>query len=472
MATKSTPQSRAAAAKANDKKASASKKAGIEEPDRSAEQRYAGVVAKGNPQFDFGRAREINPAQLGEFKNADTANAETADVGEANQIQASQIDRTGDNEYRSRQTQLADQLARTGRGEGPSIAALQLQNASDRLLAGQRSAIAAQRGVNPALALRMAGNAAGNQGLQIANQSAQARLGEAQAAQQQLASVLQQGRAAEAQLAINQAQLEQAAAQGNQQAVNALLAKQAELRNTVNLANAAAQNAGNQFNAGQQNQRTLANAQFAQDAAKANQEQFNARNIAAGNAAAGVTQSGIGASGQVRAAGASAAGAVNSAGIYANASILNNSINNLTNMNQAGVTNNLAAQNSSINAANNYNNSIGGIVGGAIQGGAGIGAAAVSDKRAKKNIGAADSLVEQMLDKVEPSQFEYKDKADGQGKRIGVMAQDLEKSPAGAAMVEVQPDGKKQVNFGKGLGMMLAAQAQIHQRLKALEGRA
>jgi hypothetical protein len=49
------------------------------------------------------------------------------------------------------------------------------------------------------------------------------------------------------------------------------------------------------------------------------------------------------------------------------------------------------------------------------------------------------------------------------------MAQDLEESPMGASFVKDTPDGK-QVDYGHGLAAILAAQANIHSRLKELEG--
>ena len=49
------------------------------------------------------------------------------------------------------------------------------------------------------------------------------------------------------------------------------------------------------------------------------------------------------------------------------------------------------------------------------------------------------------------------------------MAQDLEKSKLGKTMVETRPDGLKQVNYGRGFGIITAAQALMHQRLSHIE---
>ena len=51
---------------------------------------------------------------------------------------------------------------------------------------------------------------------------------------------------------------------------------------------------------------------------------------------------------------------------------------------------------------------------------------------------------------------------------VGVMAQDLEKSPMGASFVKDTPKGKM-VDYGHGLAAILASQANIHDRLRNLE---
>jgi len=51
---------------------------------------------------------------------------------------------------------------------------------------------------------------------------------------------------------------------------------------------------------------------------------------------------------------------------------------------------------------------------------------------------------------------------------VGVMAQDLEKTPMGASFVKDTPNGK-QVDYGHGLAAILASQVNIHDRLRHLE---
>lgn len=131
---------------------------------------------------------------------------------------------------------------------------------------------------------------------------------------------------------------------------------------------------------------------------------------------------------------------------------------------------------------------IGGIIGGV--------AAAFSDERLKEPVnhdeemlhhyrmgrheeGGADQMAqqgpkstEQFMDTLKPQEFEYRPgtvASDGQQPHIGVMAQDLEKTPQGKSVVNDTPEGK--VVDTSHLAMMLAATVgDLHQRLSRLEG--
>ena len=94
-----------------------------------------------------------------------------------------------------------------------------------------------------------------------------------------------------------------------------------------------------------------------------------------------------------------------------------------------------------------------------------------SDKNLKKNIRSArdkDILssveIDGFLGTLSPKQYNYKNKTHGEGKQVGIMAQDLEKTQLGKQMVENTPEGKR-VNFGKGLGLVMASQARLNERL-------
>ena len=92
----------------------------------------------------------------------------------------------------------------------------------------------------------------------------------------------------------------------------------------------------------------------------------------------------------------------------------------------------------------------------------------------KENISKEDFNPKSFLDKLQAYSYEYKDKfkkdgMGGDGRYLSVMAQDLEKAgPVGRSMVEENDNGKY-VNYGKGFGAILAAQAHLNKRLNELE---
>lgn len=95
-------------------------------------------------------------------------------------------------------------------------------------------------------------------------------------------------------------------------------------------------------------------------------------------------------------------------------------------------------------------------------------AMAFSDENVKTNKKKGDALraVEEFLNSVEPSEYNYKG---GDNKdRLGVMAQDLEKSQIGQQMVTDTPDGKV-VDYGQGFSAMMAGLAEMNKKIKKLE---
>jgi hypothetical protein len=97
-----------------------------------------------------------------------------------------------------------------------------------------------------------------------------------------------------------------------------------------------------------------------------------------------------------------------------------------------------------------------------------------SDKNLKEDIKPGSFDIQKFLDSVSPQSYNYKPKAQALGMpstpQTGVMAQDLEKTPAGRNLVENTPDGKM-VDYSKAGPTMLAAIADLHKRTKALEGK-
>jgi hypothetical protein len=111
-------------------------------------------------------------------------------------------------------------------------------------------------------------------------------------------------------------------------------------------------------------------------------------------------------------------------------------------------------------------------------------AAVFSDKRAKKDIKAtkgeatraldkmagSGSKEREMLDKLQAYQYKYKHEGEDASPQMGIMAQDLEKSRLGKQMVvQDEVTGLKMVDFGRGFGALLASQAELNKRLKAIE---
>ena len=97
----------------------------------------------------------------------------------------------------------------------------------------------------------------------------------------------------------------------------------------------------------------------------------------------------------------------------------------------------------------------------------------MSDENVKKNVKKADgdASPKSFLDALTAYNYKYKDSKNGKGEQLSVMAQDLEKAgPVGKAMVQETPQGKM-VDYGKGFGAILAAQADLNERLKDIESK-
>jgi hypothetical protein len=105
--------------------------------------------------------------------------------------------------------------------------------------------------------------------------------------------------------------------------------------------------------------------------------------------------------------------------------------------------------------------------------GAGKMAMVASDVRAKEAIADGSSDVDGFMASVSPSTWKYKkehqDRPEaGHGRFLGVMAQDLEKTPAGKAAVKDTAQGKV-VDYGKLGGILTAAVSRLHRRLSKVE---
>jgi hypothetical protein len=93
-------------------------------------------------------------------------------------------------------------------------------------------------------------------------------------------------------------------------------------------------------------------------------------------------------------------------------------------------------------------------------------------KYSKGGIAESDFSPREFLNKIKPYSYEYKDSTlpgTSEGRTLGIMAQDLEKAgPVGQSMVKETPNGKV-VDYGRGFSGILAAQADLNQRLNEIE---
>lgn len=102
-------------------------------------------------------------------------------------------------------------------------------------------------------------------------------------------------------------------------------------------------------------------------------------------------------------------------------------------------------------------------------------AASMSDERNKEDIEYNDQDMESFLDSITPVSFNYKpevrnDPRASKDRQLGVMAQDLEKTPMGDEAVN-ETDKGKIVNYDDLQPKMLAALAYLNNKLKKYEGK-
>lgn len=89
-----------------------------------------------------------------------------------------------------------------------------------------------------------------------------------------------------------------------------------------------------------------------------------------------------------------------------------------------------------------------------------------SDVTAKEDISPADVDLDEFMVSLQPYKYKYKDKVKhGDGEQHGVMAQDLAKTPTGAAIVEQGPDGLA-IDTKRGFGVLAAAIGRLNKKLE------
>lgn len=97
-------------------------------------------------------------------------------------------------------------------------------------------------------------------------------------------------------------------------------------------------------------------------------------------------------------------------------------------------------------------------------------AAAMSDENKKEGVKSGGKEARTFMDALNAKAYWYKDPKYGKGKQVGVMAQDLEKSPMGKQAVVDTPQGKV-VHSGKLATAVAAGLADVNKRLEKVEGK-
>ncbi len=124
-----------------------------------------------------------------------------------------------------------------------------------------------------------------------------------------------------------------------------------------------------------------------------------------------------------------------------------------------------AGQQAQLKAAKDSN--LFGMIGGGLASGAAL---LTSDERQKTDVRDADRDIEDFLSALAAKRYRYKAGAgEPPGEHFGVMAQDVEDTPVGRTMVRETPKGKA-LDARPGLGVLLAAMANVHDRVSKLEG--
>ena len=95
----------------------------------------------------------------------------------------------------------------------------------------------------------------------------------------------------------------------------------------------------------------------------------------------------------------------------------------------------------------------------------------MSDERAKKNIKKGDEDAREFAKALSAFSYDYKDEANGKGRQLGVMAQDIERTQFGKQILIDGPDGLKRVDAAKLAGALAATTASMNERLENLEGK-
>ena len=186
--------------------------------------RSQGLIDELNAQRVAAGEREFTPAQAAQLAEADT-------------MKAAQMKLAPQEEFRTGQKSLVSALQAQSAGQGPSLAAMQMDDARQQNIATAMALGASQRGLGAGQGLRQIADQAQSANQMAARDAMRGRIAEQLAARQQLGGVLQGARGQDIGIASEQAGLEQQAAMANQAATNQFALQQGSFDQQTALAN-------------------------------------------------------------------------------------------------------------------------------------------------------------------------------------------------------------------------------------------
>ncbi len=92
------------------------------------------------------------------------------------------------------------------------------------------------------------------------------------------------------------------------------------------------------------------------------------------------------------------------------------------------------------------------------------------DENLKTDVEPEGVEIDEMLRNIVPCSYNYKDKVHGEGRRVGVMAQDLQRTEIGESIVFDAGD-HLEIDGNKAVPMLLAVVARLNARIDQLEGK-
>lgn len=409
---------------------------------------YKGSTAKINENaFNDTTA---NDARRGQFANALAKSGQRQGAT----MQAATIDQSGSNQWRQRQNGLADalQAQMEGRG-GPSLAEMQMQKGLNQSLANANSQAASMRGVSPAMAMRLTQNNAATQSQDLVNNSGMLRAQEQAQARDQYGNLATSARGQDSDLAKSQAELQQQARANNQ-------ASEMNQRGMND-------NQDRFYREGQMKM-DESDRQSKMDLGKLRVNENAALNNVNSSAYQDAAHTRQGMAGGLMSGLAAMSDEKTKLAEEIDPSASKRLSTTLDDMGKVSKEPGASGQ--------ALGKGAGALIAKGMSGGGGSGGMQAlagmiggSDEKIKKSAGGGDGNIRDFVEALSAHRFKYKEPEKfGEGEHLGIMAQDLEKTPIGKSMVLDTPEGKM-VDYSKAGGAMLAMSSMMNDRLSDLE---